>query len=305
MTSAKPDLSLWLLLIFLGLIWGGSFPASVIALTGFSPLWVAALRITLAAVILLAFTFLSGRRLPETRTALGRRVWLHALGMAIFTNALPFSLLSWGQLHVSAGFAGITMAVVPLVVLPLAHFLIPGDFMTKAKLAGFASGFIGVVVLIGPGAFLNSGADQESLARLTCLGAAGCYAIGSIITRLSPPFSQVGFGAAALTLASLIIVPVAFVAGGAPQMPDLPALAAVIYLGLIPTALATVILVHIIEQAGPSFMSLVNYQVPVWAAVMGVAFLSEALPGRFIGALALILAGLAISQRRQRAASAR
>ena len=51
-------------------------------------------------------------------------VLLHCFGMALFSNVLPFSLLSWAQTQVSSSFAGIAMAIVPLVVLPLSHFFL-------------------------------------------------------------------------------------------------------------------------------------------------------------------------------------
>ena len=69
-----------------------------------------------------------------------------------------------------------------------------------------------------------------------------------------------------------------------------------LYLGIFPTALATIALVYVVQSAGPSFMSLVNYQVPVWAVILGLVVLDEELPPQFLGALALILAGLAVSQ---------
>ncbi|NOX40996.1 MAG: DMT family transporter [Alphaproteobacteria bacterium] len=296
MQTRKPTATNWALLVFLGVIWGGSFPAVKVALTGFEPLTVAALRIALAAVVLLILAYVFGEGLPKFATPRDRRVWLHCLGMAIFTNAVPFTLLSWAQLYVSAGFAGITMAVVPLMVLPLAHFLIPGERLGPKKLVGFAVGFVGVIILIGPQAFLSSGADLENLARLASLGATAGYAIGSIITRLAPSTPQLTFSAGALLLASLIMLPTAYLVEGLPVNPPVPAILAIAYLGLVPTALATVILVRIIAQVGPSFLSLVNYQVPVWATIMGIIFLSESLPTQFIGALALILLGLGISQ---------
>ena len=58
-----------------------------------------------------------------------------------------------------------------------------------------------------------------------------------------------------------------------------------LYLGVFPTALATVMLVFVVQSAGPSFMSLVNYQVPVWAVVLGLVVLGEELPPQFLGAL--------------------
>lgn len=299
MRPASPSLTAWSLLVLLGLIWGGSFLGVAKALTGFGPAWVAAIRITLAAAILLAVARVSGQGLPSRQSAVGRRIWLHCAGMAVFSNALPFTLLSWGQRHVSSGYAGITMAVVPLLVLPLAHVFVPGERMTPRKAAGFAVGFAGVVLLIGPAAIFAGGADTASLARLACIAASCSYAIGAIITRLAPAGPKLAFAAAGLLIASAAILPVALLGEGLPAIPPLPALLGVLYLGVFPTALATVLLVYVIQTAGPSFMSLVNYQVPVWAVMIGWIALEETLPTQFLAALGLILAGLAVSQFRR------
>ena len=96
--------------------------------------------------------------------------------------------------------------------------------------------------------------------------------------------------------AAAMILPVALAVEGLPAWPGLPALAAVLYLGIFPTAIATVMLVFVVQSAGPSFMSLVNYQVPVWAVLLGLAVRGEDLPGQFLVALTLILVGLAGSQ---------
>ena len=71
---------------------------------------------------------------------------------------------------------------------------------------------------------------------------------------------------------------------------------AIIFLGLFPTALATLLRVIVIRSAGSVFMTLVNYQVPLWSVLCGALILSETLPLRFFAALALIMCGLAISQ---------
>lgn len=287
----------WTLLILLGLIWGGSFLGVEMALEGFGPITIAAIRVTLAAVIISIVAAAMGHKLPSTHTATGRKIWRHALGMALFSNVIPFSLLSWGQLHVSSGYAGITMAVVPLLVLPLSHFFVPGQRLTQMKTIGFLIGFVGVVVLIGPAQILETGGgDIENLARLACVLASCCYAIGAIVTRLSPQGPLLGFSSAALIFATIILVPVALFFEGMPSAPNMNALLGVAYLGLFPTALATVMLVFIVKSAGPPFLSLVNYQVPIWAVVIGMVVLDEALPGAFIWALGLILAGLAVSQ---------
>ncbi len=273
---------------------------SKMALDGFGPFTVAAGRISIGAIVLTAIAYGMGRRLPDTGTKTGRRIWLHAFGMAMFANAIPFTLLSWAQIYVSSGYAGITMAVVPLLVLPLAHLLLPGQRMNLQKLIGFIFGFSGVVILIGPASLVGNGGDLESLARMACVVAALCYATSSIITRLSPPSSVMGFSAAALLMASAVMVPLALYLEGVPEIGSLRSMLGLLYLGLMPTAVATVLLVQIINSVGPVFLVLVNYQVPVWAVVFGVVLLGETLPGQFIGALSLILLGLAISQARRR-----
>ena len=296
MSRAAPSPLAWFLLILLGLIWGGSFLAIKVALTGFGPLSIAAARITLAAAILATLALASGQALPPTGTARGRLTWLHCAGMGIFSNALPFALLSWGQRHVTSGFAGITMAVVPLLVLPLAHLFVPGERMTLQKVAGFVIGFAGVILLIGLGGLATG--DAAGLARLACIAASCCYAVGAIITRLAPPGPALSFAAGGLTIATAVILPLALAVEGWPVQPPPAALLAVLYLGVFPTALATVLLVFVVQSAGPSFMSLVNYQVPVWAVILGLVVLGEELPPQFLGALGLILLGLAVSQAR-------
>ena len=87
----------WIKLLILGLIWGSSFMAVSIALDGFAPMTIAATRITVGALALLLITAIMRIELPSLNTRHGRTVWLCALGMGFFSNALPFSLLSWGK----------------------------------------------------------------------------------------------------------------------------------------------------------------------------------------------------------------
>ena len=292
----RPGLLQWSLLLALGMIWGASFLGVEKALESFAPITIAALRIALAAVILTGASYAMGIGLPKDK-----RTWLFAFGMGLFSNAIPFTLLSWGQQYVTSGFAGITMAVVPLLVLPLSHFLIPGMRLTRIKAIGFGIGFIGVVVLIGPARILQSGGgDIENIARIACVIASMCYAIGSVITRLAPKGEAMAFSAAALIMGALIAVPIALAVEGMPTAPTLPALAGMLYLGVFPTALATIMLVFIVKTAGPPFLSLVNYQVPIWAVIIGMVVLKEELPSSFIWALGLILAGLAVAQIKAR-----
>lgn len=295
----SPGAANWAKLLFLGVIWGASFMAVSLALRGFPPMTIAALRISIGALCLLGVLYAMGIALPTLRSREGRLIWACALGMGFFSNALPFSLLSWGQTHVASGFAGVCMAVVPLFVLPLAHLLVPGETMTLRRTISFFVGFSGVVVLIGLDAFRTAGSDFESLARLACLGASLCYALGSIITRLCPQVNMLALSAAALLCGAGMMVPAALWAEGVPTLPEALPLAAVFYLGLLPTALAQVLLVQVARSAGPAFLSTVNYQVPVWSVIFGALLLGETLPPQLFVAMTLILGGLVLSRGRR------
>lgn len=289
---SRPTFGNWIGLIALGLIWGASFLGVAIALEGFAPVWVAAGRIVIGAVSLTVIALVMGVRLTASPAVLA-----YAVGMGVLSNALPFYLLSWSQQHVTSGFAGITMSSIPLFVIGFAHFLVPGDRLTREKAVGFALGLVGVGVLIGPGVLAASGSEFEALARLGCLAASLSYAVGSIVTRRCPDVHPVGFGVLALWVAAALMVPVALVTDGLPALPEARPLMALLYLGLLPTGYATYLLVGIIRSAGPSFLSQVNYHVPVWSVLLGVLVLNEELPGRFILALAIIIGGLMLARR--------
>ena len=289
----------WLILLTLGAIWGSSFFGVEIALTGFGPITLAAGRVGLAAIILVTITIIFGDGLPRFQSGSDRRIWLHCLGMALFTNAIPFCLLSWGQQIVTSSFAGISMAVVPLFVLPLSHFLVPGEVMSRIKTIGFLFGFGGVVLLIG-GDKIQASSPSSPLAliaQMACVTASCCYAIGSIITRLCPPISALSFASTGLMIGGIILIPAALIFEGVPRNINFGvALAGLTFLAVFPTAVATILLTILVRRAGPPFLSLVNYQVPVWAVIIGAVILNETLPGHFLMALVVILSGLFISQ---------
>lgn len=288
-----PTIGNWIGLIALGLIWGASFLGVTVALEGVSPIWIATARIIIGALTLSVIAWGMGVRLTVSRPVL-----LFAAGMALLSNALPFYMLSWSQQHVTSGFAGITMAAIPLFVLGLAHVFVPGEGLTRPKALGFALGLVGVAVLIGPGVLARTGSDFEVIARFGCLVAALSYALGSIVTRRCPDVHPVAFGMMALWIATVIMLPVALVAEGVPPLPEMRPMLAVLYLGLLPTGYATLLLVGIIRSAGPSFLSQVNYHVPVWSVLLGALVLHEEVPGRFVLALAIILAGLMLARRK-------
>lgn len=292
MTAPQITRLSWLMIGALGLTWGGTFLVIEIALRGITPFWLAAGRIGFAAALMTAIWAFRGMRLFLSDD----RSWGGLIFVGALSSALPFMLLSWGQQYVTSGFAGVSMAAVALLVLPLAHFLVPGEQMTLRKSIGFVIGFVGVVVLIGAQAFESSGVGLEPFGRLACLGAAACYAISSVYMRRLPSVDPIGLATVLLLIGAAMVLPAAWIIEGPPPMPSAQTLLVIAILGLIPTAAANILRVLVIRSAGPTFMSLTNYQVPVWSVFLGAAFLAEPLPPSLIWALLLILSGVALSQ---------
>ena len=192
----------WAMVALLAFVWGGTFLVTEIALTGVTPFWVAASRVGFAAVVMAAVWSLRGFALfaaPPARRDLAALVTIGAV-----SSAVPFALLAWGQQYVTAGFAGVSMASVALIVLPLAHFFVPGERLTPRRGIGFVIGFAGVVVLIGAQAFDSTGTALETPGRIACVAAAGCYAVGSILMRRVPSVDPIGLASVLLIIGAFI-----------------------------------------------------------------------------------------------------
>lgn len=283
----------WVRLAALGIIWGGSFMLVEVALGGMGPFTLVAARIGIAALMLWALCYPLCGGLPRRRI-----VWAFALASAILSNALPFALLTWAQTTLPSSVTGVFMAVMPFIALAMSHFLVAGERMTARNTLGLTIGFAGMLVLFGFDALrqLASG-EGTAVAQVACLVATVCYAGGSIVMKRAPETRPVAFGAATMILAAVISIALALWVEGVPdEVPSMGSGLAILVLAIGPTAGALLLMLKILETAGPPFLSLVNYQVPIWAVVFGAFFLGEDISPRLGVALGLILIGLAVSQ---------
>lgn len=285
-----PTRNNWISIFLLGLIWGGTFMVVSIALEGYGPVTVAAARTGLGAIALTGLMVAMRAPLPS------RAALINLIPIGILNTALPFVLLSWGQQYVPSAFAGVSMAMLPLFVLPLAH-VFSDERLQGNKALGVFIGFLGALVLVGPG-LLDLGQGAEPLGQLACVAATLSYAISSVWTRRCPPVDPITLAAFTLIFGAVILTPAMIVIEGIPSWQGPRTGFAILFLGFFPTALAALLRVLVIRSAGSVFMTLVNYQVPLWSVVFGWLILGEDLPWRFFGALGLILFGLAVSQSR-------
>lgn len=288
----------WAMLAALTLMWGSSFLLTKVAVGGLPPDLVVAGRLLVGACLVVPLAWLLA-----ARPVAGMRLWVFYTLIAVFGNVLPFSLIAWGQKFIDSGLAGILMAIMPLATLGLAHFLVPGERMTAFRAIGFLMGFAGVVVLMGPDALSDlANGEGHLLPMLSVLGGALCYAVSSILARLRPPSDALFSAASTISLASLIMLPILFMTGELElhAVPEVPHLLAVILLGVFSTAIATVVYFRLVKSAGPSFVSQLNYLIPLWAVGVGMVFLGEQPQATHVYALGLILSGILVTQLERR-----
>ena len=283
----------WLLLAGLVVAWGSSFALTKIAVTHLDPAWVTGLRLAIAAVILLAVAAARGQ-LPRARWPQWRKFsWLGFIG-----HAVPFFLISWGTHFVPSGISGLLMGTIPLILIVMAHYTLPDDPLTRPKAAGFVLGFIGIAILLNPDDLKNfSFSGGALMGEIAIIAACLCYAVHSVSARrmgFEKPLTQ---GSGVMTAGALFAVALAL--ARAPRgLMDQPASVwwSVLGLGVLPTAIATLLMYRALERVGASFVSTSNYLVPVYAVVFGWMVLGEPLSWRLVAALAFILTGIAASR---------
>jgi drug/metabolite transporter (DMT)-like permease len=295
--SQQRTLIEWALLLALVAMWGSSFMFNKLGVATVPPATLVAGRLTLGAVTMLALLYARGLRLPP----LGP-IWVAYAVLGIVGNAAPFFLITWGQQVVDSALAGILMAAMPLATLVLAHFLVQGEGMTPHRVLGFALGFAGILFLMEPAAVAGiGGAAIQILSQLAVLCGALCYSANSVMARLLIKSDFMVASAGTLLIAAALMLPIALVHDRPWTLhPSVSSTAAIVWLGVGPTAIATILYFRLISSAGPTFMSLVNYLSPVVAVFLGVTLLGEEPGVSAYTGFALILAGVAISQWRRR-----
>lgn len=292
--TAKPVAAQdWSILAGLVVAWGSSFALTKIAVSHLDPAWVAGLRLAIAAVILLAVAATRGDLPKATRQHWRKFTWLGFIG-----HALPFFLISWGTLFVPSGVSGLLMGAIPLILIVMAHYTLPDEPLTLPKALGFLLGFLGIAVLLNPDDLKNFSLSGGALmGEIAIIVACLCYAIHSVSARrmgFEAPLTQAS-GVMTAGAAFAIALALARAPHGLADQPA-PVWWAVLGLGILPTAIATLLMYRALERVGASFVSTSNYLVPLYAVLFGWAVLGEALSWRLVAALAFILTGIAVSR---------
>lgn len=281
-----------LLFVALGVIWGIPYLFIRVAVAELSPAVVVFGRCAIGTLALLPLAVRSG----DLRAVLRR--WPLVLAYAAVEVMVAWWLLTDAERHLTSSFAGLLVAATPIFAAVLALALRIDRRVSPTRVAGLLVGLGGVAALAGFDA--ASGAPLRPV--LQVLGTAVCYAIGPmIIARRFGGISPVAVNAVVLSLATIVYLPLAARSWPA-AAPSGGAVAAVVTLGLVPTALAFVLLFHLVAEVGPARATVITYLNPAVALAAGVVFLSEPVTTGMLVGFPLVLLGAFLATRQARRA---
>jgi|SRR5580658_879451 drug/metabolite transporter (DMT)-like permease len=270
----------------LGAIWGGSFLFMRVAATDFGPFPLVEIRLALGALILLPFLW-------QVRAQFTAALWLRIAGIATINSVIPFALFAWGAERAPAGIGAISNAMTVMFT-ALVAIIFFGERISARRTLGLAAGFAGVVILAS-GKVAGTSVWPAALAGTA---AALLYGVGiNLVRRYLTSYPPVAVAAATLTSAALLLAPLALYTW--PRHPIATASwGSAALLGVLCTGIAFVFYYRLIGRVGAMRASTVTYLIPFFGVIWAWLLLGEPLTLTMAAAGALILSGVALSQKR-------
>jgi len=273
-------------LVALGFLWGASFLFMRIAGPEFGAFALVEVRVAIAAFVLVPMLYAKGQfgELTDNWATLG------VLG--VHNTAMPFLLLTWATLFLSAGIAGILNATAPIFAAVIAWLWL-GEKLTLSRTAGLLVGTVGVWLLVHDKVGASMG--DTTLAVIAALCGSLLYGFGGNFTRrYASRVKPLAIAAGSQVGAALVLLPIAVVTW--PDTPVSPtAWAAAITMGLFSTALAYILYFRLIANTGPTNAITVTYLIPLFAMLLGALVIDEPITGAMITGCAVILLGTALA----------
>ena len=291
MTDKRP-ISHYFYLLFLSTVWGCSFLFLKMIAPIVPPLTIAAVRISVGALVIAIYILMKKENFPTHSS-----IWIKGTIIGIIGTGVPFAFISWSMNYINSGTAAICMSIIPLSVFVMAHFSTHDEKMSWTGLLGIISGICGILVLF----YDNLSADNSTLATLALLAmllAAFGYALANILIRRYVKTDPISTAFVILTTSSLVIWPITFIFESPLDVNyGSVEILSLLYLGILPTGIATMVLVTFTQKAGSTFVSYNTYLIPIVGVLAGYIVLDEALKQTTILSILFIAVGIYISQR--------
>jgi drug/metabolite transporter (DMT)-like permease len=278
-------------LFLLAFIWGWSFLFIKVAVEGLTPTTVAWARIALGAAVLRLVLRHQGGRVP-TDPVMVR----HFAVVTLCGNIVPFTLLAWGEQHITSALTSVLNASTPLFTALFAA-LVLRERLRPVQLAGLGVGIVGVATAAGLGTADLQGSSRAGALAAVLAGAG--YGLAFVYMRRNlvgiPP---VVAAAGQLSAGAVLLFPVAAVTSALGGVALTPArVASIVLLGVLGTGYAYVLSYRVIAELGATTASLVTYIIPVVAVVVGIVVLDEPFEWALVAGGLLTAVGIAAVNR--------
>jgi drug/metabolite transporter (DMT)-like permease len=275
-------------------IWGSTWLAIKVGLDFLPPFLFAGMRFAVASIFLGFLVLLLHAHIPRDRPS-----WGVMLFLGISQVTLVFGLVFWGEQYISSGLTGVLSATLPLFVVIFSHMLIRAEPTTRRKAAGVIVAFTGVAVVFWRDLVSPQGSVMQFslLGSLAIVGSAASGAAGNVVAKkyasgIDPSANaliQSVIGAVTLSIASITTE-----RGPVPELVPI-VIAAVLYLGVVGSALAFVGWYWLLTKATATNSSLIFFVTPIVALVLGWLMLQERIESISALGTFLILSGVYVT----------
>ncbi len=289
-------ISHYLCLLFLSVVWGCSFLFLKILSTSVPPMTIAASRITIGAIIIAAYVLFKREKLPSHAS-----IWIKGTIIGLSGVGIPFVFISWAVQFINSGTAAICMSIIPLSVFVMAHFATHDEKMSWTGLLGIISGICGILVLFYDTLQVDNIGNWGIYALIAMLISAFGYALSNVLIKRYVKTDPINTSFVMLTTSALIIWPLTFIF----EQPWTVSLGrveilSILYLGILPTGITTMVLVIFTQIAGSTFVSYNTYIIPIVGVIAGYIWLDEALKQATFLSIFFIAIGIYISQTQKK-----
>ncbi len=291
---ARPTRLDWLLVVALGFMWGTSYVFIKIGVETLPTFTLIAARLGIGLSVLAVVVLVAREPLPRNP-----RIYGHLVVMSLINIVVPFALITTAERSVDSALAAILNGAVPLFVIVIASLFLHDEPITVNRLVGLFVGYAGVIVLVSR-SFGLGGGESSLFGELALLGSTVAYATGTVYARrnvrglrpMIPALFQVGFAFVIVSVIALATEdPLAVRWTGS-------AVAAVVWLGILGSGLAYLVLFRLLARIGATSTSLVAYLLPIVGIGSGFLVFQEAVDGRVLFGSALVIAGVALVNSR-------
>ena len=285
-TSRTAQVAIAFAIIYL--VWGSTYLAIRVGVQVLPPALFAGARFVLAGLLMLAYAFLRGGRLPASR-----RDWLNIAVTSGLMLVAGNGLVTWSEQWIESNQAALIVATSALWLAWMGTWGPRGEQLGGLTMLGLGLGFGGVAVLVQSGLQLRVGPPSAYLGLAL---APVCWAAGSVWARRQPVACAPAMTAALQTLiAGAVLVPIGLALGELPRWRwDGEAMAALLYLVLFGSCLAYGAYYWLVHQVPPARLGTYAYVNPAVAVVLGWWLLDERLNGSQVLGTAIILAGVVL-----------